>query len=219
MRDARPRSTPRRAPRSMIKLTDKQRLFVFEYLKDHNGTQAAIRAGYSKTTAAQQATRLLRNAHVKAEVAKHVEKAAKKVDLTLPMVLEELALIGFANMGDYFRVTSDGDPVIDLAQLTHEQKAAIADLTVEDFTDGRGDDARNVRRVRFKLHDKRAALVDLGKHLGMGGGKHEIDMTLRAPRPDLQALSRSELLELEELCTRLEQVMTATEQGEAEEKD
>jgi phage terminase small subunit len=33
--------------------------------------------------------------------------------------------------------------------------------------DGSGDDAREVKRIRFKLADKRSALVDLGKHLGM----------------------------------------------------
>ncbi|HAU6382977.1 TPA: terminase small subunit, partial [Klebsiella oxytoca] len=32
-------------------LTVQQRLFVAEYLKDNNATQAAIRAGYSKKTA------------------------------------------------------------------------------------------------------------------------------------------------------------------------
>ncbi|MBP5144120.1 terminase small subunit, partial [Pseudomonas chlororaphis] len=34
-------------------LTQKQRLFVDEYLIDLNATQAAIRAGYSKRTAGQ----------------------------------------------------------------------------------------------------------------------------------------------------------------------
>jgi hypothetical protein len=33
--------------------------------------------------------------------------------------------------------------------------------------DGRGENARAVKRVKFKLRDKRAALVDLGRHLGM----------------------------------------------------
>jgi phage terminase small subunit len=39
--------------------TPKQLRFVEEYLKDLNGTQAAIRAGYSARTAAVQASRLL----------------------------------------------------------------------------------------------------------------------------------------------------------------
>jgi len=42
-------------------LTDKQKRFCEEYLIDFNGTQAAIRAGYSKKTAQQQASRLLSN--------------------------------------------------------------------------------------------------------------------------------------------------------------
>jgi hypothetical protein len=40
-------------------------------------------------------------------------------------------------------------------------------VTVEDFLDHCGEDARSVRRVKFKLHDKRAALADLGRHLGL----------------------------------------------------
>ncbi|WP_448943753.1 terminase small subunit [Klebsiella michiganensis] len=40
-------------------LTTQQRLFVAEYLKDNNATQAAIRAGYSKKTANEQGARLL----------------------------------------------------------------------------------------------------------------------------------------------------------------
>jgi phage terminase small subunit len=81
-------------------------------------------------------------------------------------VLNELAKIGFANMADYVQIVG-GEPVIDLSSMTRDQAAAINEVTVEDFKDGRGEDARDVRRVKFKLSDKRAALVDIGKHLGM----------------------------------------------------
>ena len=37
---------------------------------------------------------------------------------------------------------------------------------IEEFKVGRGKNARKVRRIKLKLHDKRAALVDSGKHLG-----------------------------------------------------
>jgi len=46
-------------------------------------------------------------------------------------------------------------------------------VTVKDYVEGRGEDAREVKRVRFKLADKRAALVDLGRHLGMFVDRHE----------------------------------------------
>jgi len=45
-------------------LTDRQKFFCMEYLKDLNGTQAAIRAGYSAKTAMEQASRLLSNVKV-----------------------------------------------------------------------------------------------------------------------------------------------------------
>ena len=49
----------------MGKLSDKQKQFCIEYLKDFNGTQAAIRAGYSKATSNEQASRLLINVNIK----------------------------------------------------------------------------------------------------------------------------------------------------------
>lgn len=49
-------------------LSPKRQRFVDEYVIDFNGTQAAIRAGYSPRTAKEQAARLLTNANVKAAV-------------------------------------------------------------------------------------------------------------------------------------------------------
>ncbi|MCU2458249.1 terminase small subunit [Enterobacter hormaechei subsp. hoffmannii] len=50
-------------------LTAQQRLFVAEYLKDNNATQAAIRSGYSKKTAQEQSSRLLSNVMVAQAIA------------------------------------------------------------------------------------------------------------------------------------------------------
>lgn len=38
---------------------------------------------------------------------------------------------------------------------------------VEDFLNGRGEDACDVRRVKFKLANKRTVLVDIEKHMGL----------------------------------------------------
>ena len=47
-----------------------------------------------------------------------------------------------------------------------EQAAALTEVTVDDYVDGRGENARDVRKVRFKLGDKRAALMDIAKLFG-----------------------------------------------------
>jgi phage terminase small subunit len=59
-------------------LNDKQTAFVQEYLVHFNATQAAIRAGYAKHAAGQQAHKLLKIAEVQAALKDFREKAAEK---------------------------------------------------------------------------------------------------------------------------------------------
>lgn len=52
----------------MSKLTGKKAAFIREYMLDMNQTKAAIRAGYSEKTAAQAASRLMKDSDVKAAI-------------------------------------------------------------------------------------------------------------------------------------------------------
>jgi hypothetical protein len=69
-------------------------------------------------------------------------------------ITSELAVIGFASMGDYIRIV-DGLPVLDLTDVDPSMMRAIAQVRQD----------RN--GVSIKLHDKQAALVTLAKTLGM----------------------------------------------------
>jgi len=77
-------------------LTPKQRAFVREYAIDKNGTQAAIRAGYSKKTANEQAARLLANVSiaeaVNAAEKKHAETCGITIETITKMLLEDRKL-------------------------------------------------------------------------------------------------------------------------------
>lgn len=97
---------------------------------------------------------------------KAVAVAIEKLAITKERILSELAKIGFANMLDYVEVNGR-DITMDFSALNRDQAAAISEVTVDTYMEGRDDDAVEVKRVRFKLGDKRAALVDMGKHLGM----------------------------------------------------
>ena len=169
-----PPDEDRRASPNQQGLTVRQAAFVREFLIDLNGKQAAIRAGYSPNGAGVQACRLFADANVAKAIAKAQTERAARTEITADRVLRELAKIGFANMGDYMRSSPSGDPYLDFSALTDDQTAALQEVTVDDYVEGRGDDARTVKRVKFKLYDKRAALVEIGRHLGMFVERHEV---------------------------------------------
>lgn len=75
---------------AMAPLTPKQQRFVSEYLKDQNGTQAAIRTGYSAKTAKQQGSRLLADPRIQAAVRAGQKKVAKKAEVTVDSLMAEL---------------------------------------------------------------------------------------------------------------------------------
>lgn len=143
----------------------KHELFAQELAQGKTATEAYTLAGYKGDRTA--ASRLSTNVNIQERVAEIQAKGAERAEITVEKVLTELAKIGFSNMLDYMRAGPDGDPYLDFSALSRDQAAALQEVTVEDFKDGRGEEARDVRKVKFKLADKRAALVDIGKHLGM----------------------------------------------------
>lgn len=71
-------------------MTPKQAAFVSEYMIDHNGTQAAIRAGYSARTARQQAVELLATDDIRQAIQAAEDKAKQRNAITFDDLLEEL---------------------------------------------------------------------------------------------------------------------------------
>lgn len=82
----------------MPELNDRQQRFVIEYLKDHNATQAVIRAGYSKkiTSAGVMGSRLLNNPAVELEIARIRAEDSRNAGLSRREGLNRLAFIANA---------------------------------------------------------------------------------------------------------------------------
>lgn len=133
--------------------------------------------------AAQTAwSRLLRKDGFAARLAEvEAEIAAAAIDsavMDLHEVLAEFSKLGRANMVDFADVLVCDDVVAALEALPREHAAAIQELTIESYTeDGepsledqahggglRRPGSRQVKRVKFKLHSKPAALAELRKH-------------------------------------------------------
>ena len=116
---------------------------------------------------AVKASKLHTRPHIQARIQEMKEALAVRTNITRQRVLEELAKIGFASYGDFVKIDENGNATVDVKLLTKDQLAAISEMQVDTSKDGK-------QRVRVKLHDKRAALVDIGKHLGMFREKIEV---------------------------------------------
>ena len=83
-------------------------------------------------------------------------------------MLSELRKLAFANVLDYITIGGDGQPRTDFSAMTRDQAAAVGEITVEGRTEQREDaEPAVIVKTKFKLCDKRAALVDLGRHFGL----------------------------------------------------
>ena len=149
----------------MARRNSRHEIFAREYVKDLNGTRAAIAAGYGEKGAHVRASQLLRNRKVQGLLAKLTKKHADKLDLSAEKVLSELSSMGFSNMLDYIKPTEEGSAYVHLSNLTREQSAAIQEVTVDEYVEGKGKHARKVKRTKLKLVDKIRSLELLGKHL------------------------------------------------------
>lgn len=162
----------------VVSVTDRQSRFIQEYLITPNATQAAIRAGYSKKSAASWGSRLMADPEVVAELYRLGQKSAKKFEITRDSIIQELAAVGFANVGEFITVETEKTDelcvhpitgefinlpigrrqhvrVIDTADIPEEKQAALASIK------------QGAYGIEIKLHDKVRALELLGKATGV----------------------------------------------------
>lgn len=154
----------------MAKMTERQKRFIAEYLIDLNATQAAIRAGYSVSTARQIGEENLTKLDINSAIAKAMAERSKRTGVNQDRVVLELAKIAFVNASDVI----DADTATVKDDATADDTAAIQSIKVKVFPtkDGEG-----VER-EIKLGDKLKALELLGKHLGMWNDKFDLNVNL-----------------------------------------
>ena len=152
------------------KLTNKQRVFISEYLRDFNGKRAAIRAGYSPKTASVIASENLVKPNVKAEIDRLLDERSMKPS----EIIDRMTSHGRGDMGDFLDIEGVAYSLnLEKAKelgLTHLIKK-IKERTV--MTSGKDGDTET-HFLEVELYDAHAALVDLGKIRGLFVDKTDI---------------------------------------------
>ena len=151
------------------KLTEKQQLFVDEYLIDLNATQAAIRAGYSVKTANEQGSQNLAKLSIQQAIAEKMAERSRRTGVNQDRVVLELAKMAFVKMTDV--VDSNGKI---------KENATDDDLACIESVKYKHSDTETGYSVEreVKIGSKLKALELLGKHLGMWNDKIDVNVAV-----------------------------------------
>lgn len=148
MPDVKEKSTSK----GVVKLTDKQKRFIEEYLVDLNATQAAIRAGYSERTAYSIGEENLKKPEIKRAIEEAQLNRSSRVQITQDDVIRMLI--------ENIEKSSGTKQVV----ITQTRKSEDGEFV--------GDD---VAQFVYEPSSVNKALELLGKHLGMF--KDKLDVT------------------------------------------
>ena len=147
-----------RVSKARPNLNARQERFVLEYLKQGNGTKAAIAAGYAFSSAAVHAYRLLKNETVLKEIRARQNRIQQANDDLVKKTLREFEAVAFLDPRQFF---DDKWNLLPLSEMCSDARSALDSLEVEVSVKG------GVRAMYVKFADKMAALNALANILGM----------------------------------------------------
>lgn len=191
---------------NISKITDKQKIFVDEYLIDLNGTRA-YRKAYpnckSDNTAGASACRLLKNSNVQKYIEKRMKDRERRTEITQDMVINELAKVAFSNGTDFMKVVDksvkvpikdeSGNVIDEREEKVQAVEVINTDNIEEDKRNAIASIKQNKYGISIECYDKMKALELLGKHLGIFKDTVEIQGNINNP---YESLTKEELLEI-----------------------
>lgn len=185
-------------------LTHKQKVFVEEYLRCWNASEAARRAGYKAKADVQGAQNL-----VKPSIRAVIDARLEELGMGAQEVLARLAVHAKGDLRPFLRTYPDGTVEFDLSsQAAQDNLALIKELRQKRrvIPRGRGEDPIVEIETHLSIHDPQAALQMLGRYHKLFNERPEFtgELTLRVvydplpkpgqlPSPDPTRLIEGEL--------------------------
>ncbi|MFC1541585.1 terminase small subunit [Candidatus Latescibacterota bacterium] len=153
-------------------MTDKQELFVEEYLKDLNATQASIRAGYSAKTARFQGSRLLTNVNILEKISDIKKKLLDDIRADAYENILNLKSCATFNIKKLFK----NGRLLNIDELDDETAIAIQSVTVKQKKRYDPDEDKDVWDdvIKVTVTDKLGSIELLGKYQGIFNNKIDV---------------------------------------------
>jgi phage terminase small subunit len=166
----------------------KRDLFVGEFIVDLNGTQAAIRAGFSEKTARSQAHRLLKDPNIQRQIRTAIAERMRRTQIDADYVLMSLTEQVEAQFSDLFAENGTLKPVHEWPPI-FQRGLVVGFENVETFEwEGTGEDRRKVwtgyiRKV--KLTDRFKHLEAIGRHTNVRAFRDSVGVEAEGPLAEL----------------------------------
>lgn len=154
-------------------MTPKQERFVEEYLIDLNGTQAAIRAGYSPATANEQASRMLAKVNIQEAVAEAKKQRSERTNIDADWLLTRLAQEADADLAELY---SDSGALLPVSEWPMIWRTGL--VSGLDVTEEKGEGGAKVGEVtKIKLSERIKRLELIGRHVSVQAFKEQVEHT------------------------------------------
>jgi len=158
---------------SKFNWTDKREAFCREYIVDFNGTQAAIRAGFSEKSASKTAFDLLQFSEVSERVASLMEARSKRTEVDADYVLSRLVEI---DQMDVLDILAEDGSVKPISEWPSVWRTYVSGMDLAEMFEGRGEDRELVGLLKkIKWPDKVKNLELIGKHVNVQAFKDRIE--------------------------------------------
>ncbi|MCE1010199.1 terminase small subunit [Pseudomonas monteilii] len=141
-------------------MTVKRHRFVAEYLVDLNATQAAIRAGYAKKGAKDQAYQLMQMPEVAEAIKAAMEERNKRLQVDADYVLQRLTEIDQLDLADIFDLDGKLLPIRQWPLIWRQMVKEV-----------------DMKTGKVKFHDKLRALELIGKHVNVNAFREQVNHT------------------------------------------
>jgi phage terminase small subunit len=195
-------------------MTPKQKRFVDEFVVEQDAVAAYERAGDEGKgrSARNAANRLLQDVGIKTAIhsilvqrketvlsaTKRLEAEAgqappavkeEAIRVSAALVIKEAGAIAFSDIGDVIDFSGPVPELKPAHQIPEHARRAISSVRVRRYTEGRGEHAREVEIIEFRLWPKMEALRTLIQSLGMLQEKTPIEEMIDAIRQVKPALA------------------------------
>lgn len=158
-------------------LTKKQSLFIDEYIKDLNATQAAIRAGYKEKAAGQMGDENLKKPQIKAVIDARIKERSDQIKVDGQYVVKRLLEIDAMDVLDILKDDMSIKPISEWPKVwrTYISAVDVSELLGASDPDG-GQKSVVAILKKIKWPDKLKNIELLGRHFGIFNDKLDLNV-------------------------------------------